>query len=75
MPLLQPWKEPKHLLQVIFNAILVKDVQTAIEFGEELGYESPVLKALFPVIKAGVESTGVVTEDLFNEMIKFKNHT
>jgi 3-hydroxyisobutyrate dehydrogenase-like beta-hydroxyacid dehydrogenase len=54
------------------NLIGIKDVQSAIEWAEELGHESPILKAISHMIKCGAESTGVVTEELFNQIINAK---
>lgn len=56
----------------IFNSLLIKDIQTAMELAEGLEYETPVLKALFSMIKTGVESTGTITEELFKQMIEAK---
>lgn len=54
----------------IFNSLLIKDIQTMLELAKGLEYESPVLKALFSMIRTGVESTGIINEELFNEFIK-----
>ena len=54
------------------NSIVIKDIQTALELAGELGYESAVLKAVFSMVKSGVESTGAITEDLFKEMVNAK---
>jgi 3-hydroxyisobutyrate dehydrogenase-like beta-hydroxyacid dehydrogenase len=54
------------------NLIGIKDVQSALKLAEELGYESSILKAIFPMIKCAAESTGAVTEELFNQIISAK---
>ena len=54
------------------NSIVIKDIQTALELAVELGYESPVLKSVFSMVKSGVESQGPITEELFNEMVSAK---
>lgn len=54
----------------IFNSLLIKDIQTALELAKGLEYESPVLKALFSMINTGVQSTGIINKELFNQLIK-----
>lgn len=55
--------------------INIKDVETALEFAEELKCEAPVLRALFPGIKSVTESAGVITEELFSQMAHAKIET
>jgi 3-hydroxyisobutyrate dehydrogenase-like beta-hydroxyacid dehydrogenase len=50
--------------------ISIKDIQTALEWAEELQYNAPVLAGAFSMIKAGKESTGFITQDLFDQMKK-----
>lgn len=57
-------------LHETLNLIAVKDIQTTLEWTEELGYESPILKAVFRMVKIGVESTGVINEKLFEQIVK-----
>ena len=50
--------------------ISIKDIQTALEWAKELQYEASVLAGAFSMIKAGKESTGFITQDLFDQMKK-----
>ncbi|HUV59023.1 MAG TPA: NAD(P)-dependent oxidoreductase [Desulfatiglandales bacterium] len=51
------------------NLIAIKDIQTALAWAEELGYEACVLKAILSLIESGVNSNGLITEELFDQMI------
>ncbi|MBW2003369.1 MAG: NAD(P)-dependent oxidoreductase [Deltaproteobacteria bacterium] len=59
-------KDPK--LHKTLNSIAIKDFQSALEWAEELKYEATILKAIFPMIKIGAETTGVVNKELFKYM-------
>jgi 3-hydroxyisobutyrate dehydrogenase-like beta-hydroxyacid dehydrogenase len=61
-------KDPEY--HEIFSSLLIKDIQTMLELAKGLEYESPVLRALFSMIKTSVESTGIINEELFNQFIK-----
>lgn len=55
-----------------FNAIVTKDLGTVLEMAEKLGNESGMLKAMYSMIKSEAESSGIITEDLFNKMMDAK---
>ena len=55
-----------------FNLIAIKDIQTALDMTEGLGYESAMLKVIYPMIKAVVESTGTINKELLNKMMDVK---
>jgi len=55
-----------------FNSIVTKDLGTALEMAEKLGYESDMLKVFYSMIKSVAESTGVMTKKLFNKMMDLK---
>ena len=59
-------EDPRH--HESLKQISVKDVQSALEWAEELEYDAPVLKSALSMIKAGKESTGMITEELFEQM-------
>ena len=58
------------ILPVDLPLITPEDIQAMLELAKGLEYESPVLKALFSMIKTGVESTGIINEELFNQFVK-----
>lgn len=54
------------------NSIIIKDIQTALEWAEELGYEASVLKGALSMVMSGVESNGLITKELFDQMTNAK---
>jgi len=59
-------EDPRH--HDSLKQISVKDVQSALEWAEEMEYDTPVLKSVLSLIKVGQSSTGMITEDLFKRM-------
>ena len=66
-------KNPK--LHEILKGINIKDIKLVLELAEDLKCESPVLKAIFSVVKTAADSTGVVNEELFNQMVNAEIET
>lgn len=46
-----------------------------LDLAKGLEWESPVLKAVFPIIKSLAKSTGIITEELFTLMAYAKIET
>jgi len=51
------------------NLIAIKDIQTALAWSKELEYEANVLEGALDMIKSAVRSGGLITEELFDQMV------
>ncbi len=63
------------ILHEVQRRNIAKDIQLVSELAEDLEYESQLLKAICSMVKSAAESTALVTQELFTQMINAEIQT